>query len=123
MDSSSFHPDFAALLGRLSDDRLDSDGVEQLGKLLEAEPELRRYFVEYCQMHALLRSEHGLLSAWSPAYATTSSVSARTTRWMTVNMARIAAVAALVLMAAGIPIVKYGRQDQPYRGAETAVLS
>jgi hypothetical protein len=123
MDSSIFHPEFAQLLGRLSDDRLDSEGVAQLGKLLEADPELRKYFVEYCQMHALLRSEHGLLSAWSPAYATTSSISARTARWMTVNMARVAAVAALVLVAVGIAIVSYGRLHQPYRGAETAVLS
>ncbi len=123
MESSGFHAEFAQLLGRLADDSLDSDGVEQLGKWLDADAELRKYFVEYCQMHALLRSEHGLLSAWSPAYAPTPSLVGHTARWMMDNVGRVAAVAALLVVSVGIAIVTYGRVNRPYRGAETAVLS
>lgn len=123
MESSGLQPEFAKLLGRLADDSLDSEGIAQLGEMLEADAALRKYFVEYCQMHALLRSEHGLLSAWSPAYARSSSIVGRNARWVTVNISRVAAVAALLLMVAGITIVTYGRMHRPFRGAETAVLS
>lgn len=123
MDSNSVHPEFAQLLGRFTDASLDCDGTAQLGKMLEADAELRRYFVDYCQMHAMLRSEHGLLSAWSPAFGQHTSLVDRVGRWMSAYRSRVAAVAALLLVALAITFLMLDRQHRPYRGAETAVLS
>lgn len=123
MESSGLHSEFARLLGRLTDDSLDSDGIAQLGKMLESDAELRRYFVEYCQMHAMLRSEHGLLSAWSPAYAKVPSIARSTALWVASNFGKVAAVAALLLLALGVTIVAYGHLHRPFRGVETALLS
>jgi ferric-dicitrate binding protein FerR (iron transport regulator) len=55
---------FEALLSRISDTGLDEAELEELGRLIESSPQLRHLYLEYCQMHGLLRAEHGLLASW-----------------------------------------------------------
>ncbi len=63
-------PDFlremACLLGAMTEARLDEAGRRRLADLVGREPEARRLYMDYCQMHALLRSAHGVLTALEP---------------------------------------------------------
>lgn len=51
--------EMAALLGMMTEARLDEAGRRRLAELVSKEPEARRLYLDYCQMHALLRSAHG----------------------------------------------------------------
>jgi Concanavalin A-like lectin/glucanases superfamily/FecR protein len=125
MDHQSQANDFARLLGRLSEGQLENSEVQRLGELIEADRILRKQYLEYCQMHSLLRSEHGLLTAWSPSPVGTEDdrhVSLRDS-WISRGNAHWVAVAAVfmvVAMAAGFLKLQHDRA--PFRGAETAVL-
>jgi hypothetical protein len=57
---------FEVLLRQLSDARLSDVESGELGAIIESCPVLRGRYLEYCQMHAMLRAEHGLLSSWEP---------------------------------------------------------
>src|SRR3989304_10544365 len=56
-DSQNQQHEFEGLLSQLSDGRLDEGDVRRLGNLLALDAALRRQYLDYCQMHALLRSE------------------------------------------------------------------
>jgi ferric-dicitrate binding protein FerR (iron transport regulator) len=56
-------PEFDALLGAMSEGTLDAAGRARLGEILRGDPEARRFYLEYCQMDALLRSAHGVLQS------------------------------------------------------------
>ena len=58
--------EMAALLGAMTEARLDEAGRRRLAELVDREPEARRLYLDYCQMHALLRSAHGVLTALEP---------------------------------------------------------
>jgi len=58
--------EMAALLGAMTEARLDEAGRRRLAELVGREPEARRLYLDYCQMHALLRSAHGVLTALEP---------------------------------------------------------
>src|SRR4051812_1428765 len=66
MDSQIDQADFEQLLSRLSETGLDSTERKGLALLIESDQSRRQQYLEYCQIHAILRSEHGLLTAWSP---------------------------------------------------------
>ena len=55
-----------ALLASLSEGALDDEGRRRLARLLREDPEARRLYLDHCQMHALLRSAHGELTAFAP---------------------------------------------------------
>lgn len=59
-------PELEALLGAMTEGLLDDAGRKRLSVILHDHPEARQYYVEYCQMHALLKSAHGELHAMQP---------------------------------------------------------
>jgi len=66
MDSQIDQADFEQLLSRFSEGGLDPSERTRLGLLIESDQTRRLRYLEYCQIHAILRSEHGLLTAWTP---------------------------------------------------------
>src|SRR4051794_34397638 len=66
MNSQIDRADFEHLLSRFSEGGLDPSDTKRLAVLIESDRTRRRLYLEYCQIHAILRSEHGLLAAWSP---------------------------------------------------------
>ncbi|MCC6492432.1 MAG: FecR domain-containing protein [Pirellulales bacterium] len=55
---------FESLLGRLLEGGLNDEDRLEFGRFLEHDPSRRFQYLDYCQMHGLLRAEHGLLSSW-----------------------------------------------------------
>jgi hypothetical protein len=126
MDHPNDLDDFDRLLSQLLDRGLDPSGLQRLGILIESDRSLRRQYLEFCQMHALLRSEHGLLTSWSP---TTNQINGEPNdilceswRWRR-QVVYFAAAAVFMFVAAGIWFLAVNRDRPPFRGAETALLS
>ena len=125
MDNQTQINDFEQLLSRLSEGQLETSEVQRLGELIEADRPLRKQYLEYCQMHSLLRSEHGVLTACSTSSAAAEEdgqVSLRKPRISRSQSYWIAAAASLLVVAAGVSFLKLQHDRAPYRGAETAVL-
>lgn len=77
-------------------------------------------------MHALLRSEHGLLTALAtPADLADEAVgpSAHHRRIKVRTLFTWAAAASLLIVVVGLGLLAANREQPPYRGAETALLS
>jgi ferric-dicitrate binding protein FerR (iron transport regulator) len=126
MNGQNNQSEFERLLIRLSDNGLEVEELAALGTLIEGDRCLRRQYLEYCQMHALLRSEHGLLTAWSPSVTADDETPAIQTKrfWLRrIHIRHLATAAALFVAVTGIAMVTYGRLQVPSRGAVTAVLS
>ncbi len=126
MDDLNQQLDFERLLGQLTDGGLSQSEHQRLGVLIESDRMLRRRYLEYCQMHALLRSEHGLLTAWSTSAAQADEDILAFTHGWGFQVRRLlywTAAASLLIIAVGITILGVNRERPPYRGAETAVLS
>ena len=125
-DSQNQQREFERLLSQMSDGRLGAEDVRQLGNLLAMDAALRRQYLDYCQMHALLRSEHGLLTSWSAAAGQHEDDQAGSSGrgWLSRRRPlRLAAAAIFVAVAVGVTLLNAERPQAPYRGAETAVLS
>ncbi len=88
--------EMAGLLGAMTDAKLDDAGRRRLAQLVREEPEARKLYLDYCQMHALLRSAHGVLTALEPP----ERQRRRRVGWMAVGVAvlALAATAALVMV-------------------------
>jgi ferric-dicitrate binding protein FerR (iron transport regulator) len=88
--------EMTGLLGAMTDVGLDDTGRRRLAQLVREEPEARRLYLDYCQMHALLRSAHGVLTALEPP----EGQRRRRVEWMAVGVAvlALAATAALVMV-------------------------
>lgn len=56
-------PELEALLAQMTEGGLDDDGRRRLAAILHDHPDARQVYLDYCQMHALLKSAHGELSA------------------------------------------------------------
>ncbi len=56
-------PELEALLGAMSEGQLDAQGMKRLSQILREHPDARQFYLDYCQMHALLQSAHGVLQA------------------------------------------------------------
>ena len=87
-------PELEALLGALPEGKLDAVGKRRLAEILRDHPDARQFYLDYCQMHALLRSAHGVLQAMEPP-----SAFRRRIPW-------VAAAAAIVLLAAGAYVLR-----------------
>jgi hypothetical protein len=61
MNNEVIASDFEGLLSRLTENGLTELELQQLGALIEKDSELRLQYLDYCQIHGLLRAEHGLL--------------------------------------------------------------
>ena len=55
---------FEELLSRLTEGGLNELELQQLERLIESDRTARHQYLEYCQMHGMLRAEHGLLASW-----------------------------------------------------------
>jgi ferric-dicitrate binding protein FerR (iron transport regulator) len=88
-------PELEALLGAMTDGTLDAAGRKRLSTILREHPDARQFYLDYCQMHALLQSAHGVLQALE----TPSSVRRRRLAWG-------AAAAALLVAAAGVVVLR-----------------
>jgi ferric-dicitrate binding protein FerR (iron transport regulator) len=56
-------PELEALLGAMAEGQLDAAGAKRLSQILREHPDARQFYLDYCQMHALLQSAHGVLQA------------------------------------------------------------
>jgi hypothetical protein len=114
------------LLSQTIDGGLDSSDRRRLGNLMEQNSAMRRQYLEYCQMHALLRTEHGLLAAWSPTVTRADENFELPPRreWTTLQKALcLAAAAVFLVVAAGVGLIQVRRELPPFRGRETALLT
>jgi hypothetical protein len=126
MDRQYEQLELERFLSQLTDGGLSEADVQRLGTLLEADPSMRRQYLDYCQMHALLRSEHGLLTSWSatPVEAEEDETERPLSRRSGLRTAgSLAAAAIFVAVAAGIGLLEFNRARPPFRGHETAMLS
>ncbi len=55
MEDRNIQLEFVQLLSLFSDGRLNDAELVRLGLLMQSDVELRKQYLEYCQMHALLR--------------------------------------------------------------------
>jgi ferric-dicitrate binding protein FerR (iron transport regulator) len=88
-------PELEALLAAMTDGGLDAAGRKRLSTILREHPDARQFYLDYCQMHALLQSAHGVLQALEAP----SAVRRRRLAW-------VAAAAALLVAAAGLLVLR-----------------
>jgi Concanavalin A-like lectin/glucanases superfamily/FecR protein len=117
---------FDLLLGKLSEAALTDAERDELGRAVESSSILRGRYLDYCQMHALLRAEHGLLASWEAAEIQPLA-SSRSTFWQS-RLARrsLAAFSAAVSLACVVALLLWPaanrddssalRAQRPYRG-------
>jgi hypothetical protein len=125
IEETSRKLEFERLLSQLSDGQLGDGDLRRLGDLLELDAVLRRQYLDYCQMHALLRSEHGLLTSWT-AHArdlTEDQVTTRGGNWLMPRRSLRWAAAACIAVSVGIATLIADWSRPPLRGAELAVLT
>jgi len=84
-------PELEALLGAMTEGALDAAGRKRLAAILREHPDARQFYLDYCQMHALLKSAHGELQALEVP----SMTRRRRLVW-------VAAAAAVLLIAGGV---------------------
>src|SRR5688572_29634096 len=125
---------FEELLSRLTDSGLDESEFERLGSFIESDSALCRRYLEYCQIHGLLRAEHGILASWGVTEPDIDKalLTKRSRRpwWRQPAVAIWFSVAALVAIMA-LPIWHFARENStstaavapPYRGLPVARLT
>jgi ferric-dicitrate binding protein FerR (iron transport regulator) len=126
MDNQIEQADFEQLLSRFSEGCLEPSERKRLGLLIESDQARRQLYLEYCQIHAILRSEHGLLAAWSPptsqADGELQNIFCESWRWRR-QVVYLAAAAVFLIVAASVSFLVVNRDRRPFRGPEMAVLS
>ena len=119
MSASSPNDELDRLLSRMTEARLSPEESRKLAGLIEADSECRLRYLDYCQMHAILLSEHGLLaSTVEPSRDDLDQVGSHGRRAIWLALAAVLMIACLPLLGfrpSGSPI--------PTRGAEVAYLS
>ncbi len=119
MSASSPHEELDRLLSRMTEAGLGLEESQKLAELIEEDSELRHRYLDYCQMHAMLLSEHGILvSAVEPSSDYLDQVGSRRHHAVWFALAIVLLIACLPLfglLPSGSPI--------PNRGAEVAQLS
>jgi hypothetical protein len=115
---------FELLLGRLADGGLDDDQLQQLGRFIEASEAFRSQYLEYCQMHGLLRAEHGLLASWGmPELDVSAPQQDLARRRVPGGLPFLAIAAALLGVVATVYWTGSRHESQPpFRGEPVAML-
>lgn len=107
------------ILARLTENQLPAADKQRLAALVEGNPELRQRYLEYCQMHAMLCYENGLLMSLSEPSSQALTQERPHRRHLTVL-----AIAAVLLLACWPLVVRFtNRTPVPERGADVAVIS
>jgi hypothetical protein len=119
--------EFEQLLRQLTEGNLAPPELQRLGELLESSFAFRQHYLDYCQMHALLRTEHGLLTSWSPvAELSADAAHGPKRKWSVAKILFAFSTAAALLIAAGGYYLAYLADNgppSPHRGSETAKLT
>jgi ferric-dicitrate binding protein FerR (iron transport regulator) len=89
-------PELEQLLAALAEGGLDAEGSKRLALILREHPDARQFYLDYCQMHALLQSAHGVLQAMENPAASRRRLAA----WVAAAAAALV-VAGLVLAGRG----------------------
>ena len=119
---------FDSLLSRLTEGGLDETQYQQLGRLIETDRNLRVQYLDYCQIHGLLRAEHGLLASWNEWADESPSSSPRSTGRSLPRRSPSAlafwGVAAALLAVLATVVARYGpaQPEAPFRGEVVALL-
>jgi hypothetical protein len=120
MERSTGHQEFERLLSQLFEGSLDASEIRALSAIVESNRELRRRYLEHCQMHAMLRSEHGLLTAGTEVKSIEGAKFSRQSRWQNVLTL---AIAASIIAAVSTIWWRVDRRDVlPHRGREVALV-
>jgi hypothetical protein len=124
---------FDELLSRWMDGGLEDGEFEELGNLLESDSGLRRRYLEYCQIHGLLRAEHGLLTSWGVPDPQVDKATPPETwrRWWRRPAVALWLTAAALIAVVALPMFDFGSDDAkssaksspPYRGVPVARLT
>jgi len=127
MDGSNPQPEsvFERLLVRLTEGALAPAEVEQLDGLLRADAKLRQRYLEHCQMHALLKSEHGLLVGWRSCGSEVDGELSSTSRQRASRVIALTLATAATFAAVATGLWWHGAEQAklPFRGDRVAVLS
>jgi ferric-dicitrate binding protein FerR (iron transport regulator) len=110
MPNDELRREMELLLTAVGEGTLDADGRRELSRVLRQEPAARRLYVEYCQIHAMLRSAHGELSAVAPE----RGLRRRGVRWLS--------FAALVVVAVAVVATVYIRTRTPEHRASVVAV-
>src|SRR3712207_3807082 len=120
---------FERLLSKLTDAVLDEGEIRELGALIASDARLRNRYLEYCQIHAMLRAEHGLLASWGVPDLEVVPAPRREKLWRPMPWIAMCCAASVVAISA-VAAWNYAiEQDvattaqQPYRGADVARIS
>ena len=87
------------LLIQQTDGKLDAESIARLGVLLRDDREAQQFYVEHCQMHAMLAWEHGVMPA---LFEESRSESADRTRPRKFQLRNLLAIAASVMLVFGV---------------------
>jgi hypothetical protein len=114
---------FESLLSRLTDGGLDDVQLQQLGRFIESDENCRSRYLEYCQMHGLLRAEHGLLASWGMSEPDVSAPQPGVTRSRAKGLPLLAVAAALLGVIAAVSWSNHHPEaPAPFRGETVAML-
>ena len=121
MSDAARADEFSALLAGVADRGLSDDQRQRLADLMAADRDLRRQYLEYCQMHAMLRYEHGVVVATQP-----NEIGVEMRRRTLLSKNRLAwfsaAAAVLLVVAAIIRPQRSQAPATPERGRPVATL-
>jgi ferric-dicitrate binding protein FerR (iron transport regulator) len=115
---------FEMLLGRLTEGGLDDAQFHQLGRLIESDGARRTQYLHYCQMHGLLRAEHGLLASWGMSELDVPAPQVGVASRRLTRALPILALAAVLLVAIAtvLWINHTPEESAPFRGEVVALL-
>jgi hypothetical protein len=112
--------DFGLLLQRLVDGELSDRERTQVADMMSEDAALRAAYLDHCQMHALLQTEHGLLAATAPEGGDFAAVASE--QLAVRRLLYALAAAAALLVVCGWWWQQPASPSAPFRGASLAVL-
>lgn len=108
--------ELSILVNTLLDESLTEADQQRLAELLQGDPEAQEYYAEYCQVHAMLAWEHGVLAdvAFDSAKTTPRNRNSRNS----VRLWQLLALAVSVMFLATLTWSIYRISDEPQEVAK-----